>query len=372
MAFLTATYLELVAHRRRGLIPDLIRAAFAVAAVPYASAVILRNAYYDLFKRASTRVDVPVISVGNLTVGGTGKTPVAAAIVQRLIERGRRPAILLRGYKAKVSRRDAGDSTAARWREKSDEAQVLQRRCPKASILVDPDRIASAQLAIEQKKADAIVLDDGFQHRRLARDLDIVLIDATAPFGHGHFLPRGLLREPPTALRRAGLIVLTRSNEVDGTTKSLILRTLRRLAKDRPIIEAVHSVRGFLDLKGKPVNSADSTDMQAVLFAGIANFESFRRSVERLGVRVLAAYQYPDHHAYTADELEGLADLAADQEANVMLTTEKDAVKIVGRWDESACRLLTLDLRIEFAADGDKILDEAIDGALGKKVSRCI
>lgn len=365
MAFLTGTYLELVAERRRGLLPDLIRAVLSVAAVPYAFAVILRNAYYDLFKRASTRVGCPVISIGNLTVGGTGKTPTAVAIVQRLVDRGRKPAVLIRGYKANPSPKEARDSdaVAARWRELSDEAQVLKRRCPKSPVLVDPDRVAAAERAIEQG-ANVLILDDGFQHRRLARDMDIVLIDATAPFGHGHFLPRGLLRESPTALRRADLIVLTRSNEVDGTTKSLIHRTLRRLAKDRPIIESVHAASGFLDLKGRPVTKADPTDMQAVIFAGIANFESFRRSVERLGVRVLAAYQYPDHHPYNTEELTGLANIAADLEANVLLTTEKDAVKIVGRWNDDACRLLSLDLRIEFVEDGDKILAEAIDRVL--------
>ncbi|HKQ48391.1 MAG TPA: tetraacyldisaccharide 4'-kinase [Phycisphaerae bacterium] len=365
MAFLTGAYLELVAHRRRGLFADILRALLAVVAVPYAAVVIIRNTYYDLFPGAAKRVDAPVISIGNLTVGGTGKTPIAAAICQRLADRGRKPAILLRGYKSKASTRNANESDAvtARWREKSDEAMVLARRCPGAAVLVDPDRVASGRRAIHQG-ADVLVLDDGFQHRRLARDLDIVLIDATAPFGHGHFLPRGLLREPPTALRRADLVVLTRSNEVDGTTRSLIQRTLRRLAKDRPIIEATHSTHGFLDLSGRPVQETDPTDMQAVLFAGIANFESFRRSVERLGVRVLAAYQYPDHHPYSAEELTGLADVAGEMEANILLTTEKDAVKIEGRWDEKAPRLLALNLAVEFPGDGDKILADAIDRIL--------
>lgn len=365
MAFLIGTYLELVSHRRRGLFADILRALLAVAAVPYAAAVILRNAYYDFFPRAVKRVDAPVISIGNLTVGGTGKTPIAAAISTRLVARGRKPAVLLRGYKAKAPRSaiDADAAVAARWREKSDEAMVLTRRCPQASVVVEPDRVASARRAV-QEGADVLVLDDGFQHRRLARDLDIVLIDATAPFGHGHFLPRGLLREPPTALRRADLIVLTRSNEVDPTTKSLIQRSLRRLAKDRPMIEATHAANGFLDLSGRPVQDADPTDMQAVIFAGIANFESFRRSVERLGVRVLAAYQYPDHHFYSAEELTGLADVAGELEANVLLTTEKDAVKIEGRWDEKAPRLLALNLTVEFLGDGDKILADAIDRVL--------
>ena len=365
MAFLTGAYLELVAHRRRGLFADILRALLAVAAVPYAAAVIVRNAYYGLFPGAVKRVNAPVISIGNLTVGGTGKTPIAAAISQRLVARGRKPAILLRGYKTKASTRNVNESDAvvARWREKSDEAMVLARRCPSASVVVHPDRVASGRRAVHEG-ADVLVLDDGFQHRRLARDLEIVLIDATVPFGHGHFLPRGLLREPPSALRRADLVILTRSDEVDGTTKALIQRSLRRLAKDRPIIEATHSIPGFLDLSGRAVSDADPTDMLAVIFAGIANFESFRRGVERLGVRVLASYQYPDHHPYSAEELSGLADVAEEMEANVVLTTEKDAVKIEGRWGETAPRLLALHLAVEFPGDGDKILGEAIDRVL--------
>jgi tetraacyldisaccharide 4'-kinase len=365
MAFLTGAYLDLVAHRRRGILPDILRGLLAVASFPYAAGVILRNAYYRFIPSAAKRVYAPVISVGNLTVGGTGKTPIAAAIAQRLVALRRKPAILLRGYKAKTASSvdQEVEGAAARWREKSDEAMVLARRCPQASVVVEPDRVTSARRAIENG-ADALVLDDGFQHRRLGRDLDIVLVDATAPFGHGHFLPRGLLREPPTELRRADLVILTRSNEVDGTTKALIQRTLRRLAKDRPIIEATHTADGFLDLAGRPVKDADPADMQAVIFAGIANFESFRRSVERLGVRVLAAYQYPDHHAYRADELSGLADVAGQMEANVVITTEKDAVKIEGRWDENAPRLVALNLAVEFPGDGDKILTDAITRVL--------
>lgn len=367
MSFLSARYLDLVAERRRGLVPDLLRAFLSVLSVPYAAIIILRNLYYDAYRRAAQRPPCPVISIGNLTVGGTGKTPVSAAIAGRLIDRGRHVAILLRGYKDRavepIDR--TTDFRSRRGRSPGDEALVLKRRCPRAIVLADPDRVASADRALREG-ADVLVLDDGFQHRRMARDLDVVLVDATKPFGHGHILPRGLLREPASSLRRAHLIVVTRSDEVEQAARTLLLGTLRRVSGNKPIIEAVHRAGGFLDLKGRAIAIDDPTAVRAVIFAGIANFESFRRGVERMGVQVAAAYQYPDHHPFSTEEIQGLIDVSQTLEANAVITTEKDAVKLVGRWNERACRLLVVDLRIEFDEQGDKILNEAIDAALAK------
>ncbi len=367
MANLTGVYFDLISERRRGLLSDLVRVTLALASVPYAAAVVLRNAYFDLYKRASAKTPKPVISVGNITTGGTGKTPMTAALAGRLIDRGRNVAILLRGYKSSPGSYPSDRTNPARekWGSHSDEALVLKRRCPKAVVLVDPDRVASAERAVSQG-ADVILLDDGFQHRRLARDLDIVLVDAGNPFGHGHILPRGLLREPASSLRRAGLIVVTRSDEIDTATKGVLLGTLRRVSGGKPMIEAVHRQAGLMDVRGRPVEIEDYGVIQAVLFAGIGNFDSFRRGAEKLGIRVAAAYQYPDHHAYADEEIAGLQDLAVDLEANAVLTTEKDAVKLVGRWDESAVRLLVVHLEIEFTGDGNRILDETIDKALRK------
>lgn len=365
MANLTSVYLDLVSERKRGLTSDLLRVLLGIAVIPYGAAVILRNVYYDLYKKAARKAALPVISIGNITTGGTGKTPVTAAIAQRLIGLEKRVAILLRGYKGQPTAfvDDKPDPSREKWGSHSDEAMVLKRRCPRAIILADPDRVGAAHRAAAQG-AELILLDDGFQHRRLARDLDIVLIDATAPFGHGHILPRGLLREPASSLRRAGLIILTRSNEIDQATKGVLLGTLRRVSDGKPIIEAVHRATGFMDLKGRPLQVDDVGAIQAVIFAGIANFDSFRRGVERLGIRVVAAYQYPDHHAYTDTEITGLQDVATDLEANAVITTEKDAVKLVGRWGGDAPGLLVMGLEIEFDPEGEKLLDAAIGKAL--------
>lgn len=365
MALVEEKYRELISGRSRGALANGARFALSLLSVLYGCLITGRNAYYRLVRPAARRVACPVVSIGNITVGGTGKTPVAAHVTNLLLRRGRRAAVILRGYKGAAIQFDAEQREAAivRWRKESDEALVLKRRCPQAMVLVNPDRVAAARQAVE-RDADVIVLDDAFQHRRIARDLDIVLVDATEPFGYGKLLPRGLLREPIRSLRRADLIILTRADQIDETSRGVLIGRLERLSAGRPVITAVHRATGFTDVKGHEVTVEDRSAIQAVIFAGIANFESFRRTIDGLGISVLAAYQYPDHHDYSSQEVAALSDVAMTLEANVLFTTEKDAVKLVGRWPEGGCRLLVVRLDIEFPAEGDKILAEAVDAAM--------
>ena len=365
MSFRHTRFLDLISGRRRGLPYGLARVCLGLLSALYRLVVGLRNTYYDTFASSRRRVSCPVISIGNLTVGGTGKTPMAARIAGLLLQHHRRVAILTRGYKGGAIGLDADQDEKAlgRQRAESDEALVLKRHCPQASIMVNPDRVASARRAVQQG-FNALVLDDGFQHRRLERSLDIVLVDATSPFGFDHLLPRGLLREPIKSLRRADLIILTRSDEIDDSTRRILMARLKRESAGKPIITAMHRFAGFTDAKGRSVPVEDAGAMQAVVFAGIANFESFRRRVESLGAGVLAAYEYPDHHYYSSEEITALGDVASEIEANVALTTEKDAVKLVGRWDDAGCRLLVLNLEIEFDEQGVRILTDALDKAL--------
>lgn len=368
MAARRSPFLDLISGRRGGPLRQLARIGLACMAVPYGWIIRLRNSYYTLIPAARHRVPAPVIAIGNITVGGTGKTPMAARIADLLAHRGRSVAILTRGYKGRPTRAIGAesDSPSPPWSLESDEALVLQRRCPEATIVIDADRVAGAKAALAAN-CDTLVLDDGFQHRRLHRDLDIVLIDATLPFGYGWMLPRGLLREPCSSLRRAGVIVLTRSDEIDPSDKMLLVSTIRRFSRSRPLVQAVHRITGFQDVSGRLLPGTDPSAVQAVVFAGVANFESFRRAVERLGVRIVAAYEYPDHHDYSDGEIAALADVAVELEANAVLTTEKDAVKLVNRWSDKSCRLLVLHLEIEFIDNGDTIISNAIDAALAAR-----
>lgn len=362
--------MELLSGRRRGPLADLLRGALTLFSWLYLGVILVRNALYDSLPLAR-RAKRPVISIGNLTTGGTGKTPLAIHVAHALAERGRRVALLTRGYKGRPVRYADEDRDAARtaWRVESDEAMLLKRLCPQAAVHIDPNRARAAQRAIEQG-ADVLVLDDGFQHRRLARDLDLVLIDALNPFGFGHLLPRGLLREPVRALRRADLLVLTRADEISPPDRDRLTTLLHDVSRGRPLLACRHRIVGFVDVKGRAAPDVDARAMQAVVFAGIGHFEPFVASVERLGARVVAAYRYPDHHDYADDELAQLPDVAARVDANVIVTTEKDAVKLVGRWRDGPVPLLAARLALEFDGDDAARLSDALGAALERSSGR--
>ena len=187
----------------------------------------LRNKLFDFGIKRAHRLDRPVISIGNITTGGTGKTPAVQWIARRLITAGHRPASLLRGY-------TVGAST------QSDEAILLERSL-KIPVIANPDRVAAGrQLIVTHPEIDVILLDDGFQHRRLYRDLNLVLIDATNPFGYGHVLPRGMLREPLAGLRRADVLIVTRSDLIEGDQLNELKSRLRQFNPTAPILQSRH------------------------------------------------------------------------------------------------------------------------------------
>src|SRR5438876_5539483 len=196
---LTSRLQDLISGRARGVGSSLCRLALSVASGPYGSAVHLRNWCYDRGWLPTHRPPVPVISVGNLTAGGTGKTPCVEYLARFLQARGLRPAVLSRGYRGNG--------------RPNDEALILEANLPDVPHLQGKDRVTRASQAVRVFGADVLILDDGFQHRRLRRDLDLVLIDAMNPWGHGRLLPRGLLREPISSLRRADAVIVTRLDQ---------------------------------------------------------------------------------------------------------------------------------------------------------------
>lgn len=359
-------FLDLIAGRTSGLFADTARGVLFVASLIYGLVIRIRNVAYDVVPGTVTRAGVPVISIGNITVGGTGKTPMTVEIARRIVAREHRVAILTRGYKGERRVKPSASAPGGVAVEaESDEAMLLRRNCPQATVVIHPKRVVGARAATDAG-AECLVLDDGFQHRRLGRDLDIVLVDALAPFGFGCMLPRGLLREPRSSLKRADLIVITRSDQISDSERKLLRGRIERIADRPPIVEATHRIVEFMDLKGERVPLERAEAMRAVIFAGIANFDGYRKSVEELGVEVVAAYEYPDHHDYTRDEIVGLRDVAETLEANAILTTEKDAVKLEHRWQDGICRLLVVKLAIQFDADGDRILETKLDALLNR------
>ncbi len=309
-----ARFRALVSGRSRGPGPALLRGGLWLASLPYGLAVRLRNGMYERGWKERHKAPVPVVSVGNLTVGGTGKTPCVEHVARFYRGRGLRVAVLSRGYGAGGGR--------------NDEAMVLEENLPDVPHLQGPDRAALATAAVEELESEVLVLDDGFQHRRLSRDLDLVLIDATNPWGHGHLLPRGLLREPPSSLRRAGAVVLTRCDQVGRAERGGLRTVVGRLAPGVPIAETTHRPVAL----GNGARTADLDTLRGrpvAAFCGIGNPEAFRRTLTDVGAEVVAFRTFPDHHPYARADVDDLRAWARQQATDcVVVTTQKDLVKL--------------------------------------------
>ena len=310
-----AAYRELVSGQKRGVRAALLRLALRVAETPYAWAVAVRNRRYDAGRAAVHQADAPVVSIGNLTVGGTGKTPLVEWAARRFAARGVRVAIVSRGYGAKPG-------------VANDEAQELALALPDVPHVQDRDRVAAARQAVERFDSQLLLLDDGFQHRRLDRNFDIVLIDATAPFGYEHLLPRGLLRESLRGLCRADAVVLTRSDLVDDAERRAIERRVRRLAPRAVWCETRTCATHLLHSDGRREELIEATGRRAAAFCGIGNPLAFQATLRSLGVNVVAWRAFADHYAFQPGDLESLTAEAARNGAEIVLCTRKDLVKL--------------------------------------------
>jgi tetraacyldisaccharide 4'-kinase len=327
---------DLVSGRRRGLAAALTRGLLRVAETPYALAMRGRNWAYDHRYQAVEHVDVPVISVGNLTLGGTGKTPLVAWIARWLREHDVRVALVSRGYGA------TADGL-------NDEALELEDRLPDVPHLQNPDRVAAARLAIEEFDCQAIVLDDGFQHRRLARDLDIVLLDACEPFGFGHVFPRGTLREPVCGLRRAHVVVLSRADMADAAQRAAIRQRVLRQAPNADWVEVMHAARGLVGAEGQETQLAILSGARVAAFCGLGNPAGFRHSLEQCGAEVVGFREFPDHHPYERADVEELTRWATSLDVQAIVCTHKDLVKL--RLQRLADKpLWALEIDIDFLA----------------------
>lgn len=322
--------------QRRGVVAAFVRTLLWIASQGYGVAVRIRNWRYDRHPELATRCGVPVISVGNLTTGGTGKTPVVRFLARRLRDRGIRVSIVSRGY--------GGGETGI-----NDEALELEACLPDVPHVQDPDRVAAARVAIDELETELILMDDGFQHRRLHRDLDVLVVDASCPFGFGHLLPRGLLREPLGSLRRADLVIVSRAGDVDGETLDRLRTRLRRIAPGVPIVTSEHAPAGLLKHPGErePLGILDGGSV--AVFSAIGNPDAFVRTVRGCGADVVARRDFPDHDPYspeTVRALDGWLRTAAGG-ASMAVCTHKDLVKLrTDRLGGLPLRALQIELQI--------------------------
>jgi len=321
------------------------------ASLIYGAAIRARNAWFDRAPGAVRRMPVPVISIGNVTAGGTGKTPLAMAVVERLLASGRRPAVVSRGYRAAPG-------------GEADELVMVRRRLPGVPCIACPDRVKGAQQAVQEHGVDSIVLDDAFQHRRMGRDLDIVLIDATCPFGHGHLLPRGLLREPLCGLRRASLLVVSRCDQVSAEQLRLLDAELDVHVPMVPRIRCVHRPTGIVRVDGSLTDLEPEDVGPAWCFAAIGNPAAFRTTAAAMGIEAVGERWWADHHACSGQEIEELGRAARSAGATVLLTTEKDAVKLGDLAGRAPLPVYAIRVEIDFPAGGDTILESALNRAV--------
>ncbi len=328
-----------------------LRSALRMVSLAYGAAIRARNRMYD--RAVGTQLPVPVISVGNITTGGTGKTPLVMELARRLRRHGRKPAVVSRGYKSGP----AG---------KADELLMIHRHIPDMPCVADPDRVAGARRAVDDYGADVILLDDGFQHRRIGRDLDLVVIDATCPFGYGHLLPRGLLREPLTALQRASLIVLSRTDQVPPPRLEDIDAVLDRAAPNVRRIRAVHRPAGLVRLDGTDPKLGPLDVGRAFCFAAIGNPAAFRATVGSLGIELADVRWWPDHHIYDERDADAVQAAARRCDASVLLTTEKDAVKLTGLAARWSLPVYALRIEIDFPSGHATILASALEEAVNR------
>lgn len=319
-------FIEDVMYGRRRQAP--LRCCLLFFSFLYGAAVRLRNALYAVGLKRKKRLPVRVISVGNITLGGTGKTPAVIEIAELLILNGGRPAVVSRGY----GRRDEsellvvsdGRDVHAGAVDAGDEPVLIASRVPRAVVVVGSDRYRAGLVATGSFGADTVILDDGFQHQRLRRDLNIVLIDSGLPFGNRSLLPAGILREPVSGLRRADAVLIT-GWDVRGDGLKAEIRSLTKA----PIFTAQSEPLDITDIKtgeARPLVALKGTKIFA--FSGIARPERFGGLLRSLGAVLREEVSYPDHYRYTRQDLADIFLKASDSKAVMIITTEKDAVRL--------------------------------------------
>jgi tetraacyldisaccharide 4'-kinase len=333
--------------------PALAQAALLLPSLLYRGAVRLRNGLYDRHLLKAAKLPWPVVAIGNLTVGGSGKTPITSYLAGALLARGFGVGIVSRGYGRAVS--DAvlvsdGRSVLAEAREAGDEPVLLARAHPRAAVAVAADRRSACRLLPNLPAPRALLLDDAFQHRAVARDLDLLLVDGEAPFGNGRILPFGPLREPISGVRRADALVVTRG---DGACPPALRDALERHHPNAPIFHARIAPSRLERADGPPL-PLDALRGRAVFaLSGIARPDRFEADLVRLGARLAGTRRFPDHHLFDARDWDAVRRAAAASGATMIVTTAKDRIRLEAAAPSPEPPLLALAIETRFPDGGD-------------------
>jgi tetraacyldisaccharide 4'-kinase len=355
-------YRNLISGRSTGLPAALLQFFMGVAATGYSLVVKLRNFLYSKRWLEIHTADVPVISIGNITAGGTGKTPLVIWICRFLQNKNVPCAILTRGYKARGTR-DEGRGTI-------DEPAILAESCPQAKVIVNPNRVEAAAEAVSKFGAKVLIMDDGFQHRRLHRDLDIVTIDATRPFGYGKVLPAGLQREPVDSLKRADVAVLTRCDQISESELSLIVKELQLITPAMIIAKSMHNPVCAKSTTGEKITIEQLKDKKIFAFCGIGNPNAFLNTIKNTGANLVGSKIYNDHYLYTDSDIDDINRQANRLGADLILSTQKDHTRYAIRNTQYEIPFAYLAIEIKFTSGEDK-LKQLIEDTLAGKIHSC-
>lgn len=315
---------NIVSGEETGAVASLMRLVLSFLSLLYGLAIKIRIHFYDKGWRKAEKLATAVICIGNITAGGTGKTPMVIWLCRYLMGKRRRVVVLTRGYKPGA-------------REENDEMLLLRKALPNVPVVMDSDRVRGGRKALLEYKPEVLVLDDGMQHRRLHRDLDIVLVDATCPFGYDSLLPRGLLREPVSGIGRAQAAVVTRADQVMAETlaalKTEVAGFLQKGAITRgdpvgPVATAKHRPIDLKDSSNRSVDMGELRNQFVFVFCGLGRPQAFVRTIQQLSAQVVREHFYPDHYQYKRQDLIAIVEMAQEGGAEWIVTTEKDWVKI--------------------------------------------
>ena len=322
-----------------------LRSILKVLSCFYGFAVALRNWFYDKSIRKPVKVSAAVVSIGNITTGGTGKTPLVAWLCNYFTDRNIKTAVLTRGYKVKNS-------------DFADEPAMLAKAAPKAIVIVNPNRTAGAKKAIREHNAKLLIMDDGFQHRKLARDVNIVAVDATEPFGCEKILPAGLLREPLKSFKRADAVIITRINQSQPEKIDEIKSRISQIAPDIVFATAIHKPKSAKLIKGSQIDFKELAEKRIYAFCGIGNPNAFFQTLSEMALNIVGKKVYNDHHKYCDADIMAIHEDAGYKQAQLVLTTQKDWIKTALLCiDKFEIPFAALSVELEFIDGQDKIID---------------
>jgi tetraacyldisaccharide 4'-kinase len=359
-------YLSILSGQQRGFLATLIRSSLSAFTYPYLAVLNTRNTLYKYGIVKSKRLPVKVISIGNITMGGTGKTPLVEFSAKYLQKKGKKVAILSRGYGDQNHSMINDNSKAKQF--VNDEYLILRENLKDVPTLLGRDRVQNAKKAIKDHDVDCLILDDGFQHLRIKRDLDIVVIDSLNPFAEEVLIPRGTLREPLKNLSRADLFVLSHCSLNDENTLKSIYAKLNHINADIPVCESIHKPVNIESIKDNSLLEPEWLKGKKIYgLCAIGNPESFASTLRELGADVIRLRVFHDHHSYTQGELDGVITEAKTLGTDAIVVTQKDVVKIRNKNINDA-NILSLKVELQITK-GMEFFDEAMAKVLNANLS---